>query len=66
MTDKHTTTVVQSRPPCDICGEPAQYDAKTKHGPWGWLCQADFDKLGVGLGLGLGQKLIVTDEGAIA
>ena len=46
-------------PKCDLCqdGTEAVYDAKTKMGPWGYLCQAHFDKYGVGLGLGKGQKL---------
>jgi hypothetical protein len=45
---------------CDICKNiDAQYDAKTIHGPWGYLCQSCFDQIGLGLGLGLGQKLVL-------
>jgi hypothetical protein len=53
---------VDSRPNCDICGQPAEYDAKTIYGSWGYLCQSCFDDIGTGLGLGKGQKLIVKGE----
>jgi hypothetical protein len=29
---------------CDICGEPAKYDAKTRGGPWAYLCQEHYDR----------------------
>jgi len=48
---------------CDYCcQEKAQYDAKTKHGPWAYLCEECFQKIGVGLGLGKGQKLERNNE----
>jgi hypothetical protein len=51
-------TVVSERPPCDICGQEAQYDAKTVQGAWANLCQAHFDQMGIGLGTGKGQRLV--------
>lgn len=49
---------------CDVCMEPFSdvvYDAKTKHGPWAFMCQACFDKIGPKkLGVGLGQKYSTT------
>lgn len=52
-------------PTCDIHritleGEvPALYDAKTLAGPWASLCQACFDRYGIGLGTGLGQRYLL-------
>jgi hypothetical protein len=56
----HTEVKVKEYPPCDICGAPACYDAKSKLGPWGYFCSLHFhtDTWGK-LGLGLGQRLIV-------
>jgi len=58
-----TEVRVPVAPRCDLCRveTPAQYDAKTIHGPWANLCQEHFDEIGVGLGLGKGQRLVVTD-----
>ena len=42
---------------CDFCGKPAEYDARTKMGPWANMCETCYKKQGVGLGLGKGQKL---------
>jgi len=58
------TALVSELPNCDFCmiggvTEPAEYDGKTKQGPWGYMCQQHFDQYGVGLGLGLGQKLVL-------
>lgn len=53
---------------CDICNshgaarKPAQYDGKTKEGPWAFMCEAHFRTYGMGLGLGKGQKLIYTGD----
>ena len=44
-------------PKCQLCDEAAKYDAKTKMGPWGFLCEECFKKHGVGLGVGKGSKL---------
>lgn len=56
-----TSVKVEAKPDCDLCGNgtKADYDAKTKLGPWANMCQAHYDELGVGLGLGLGQKFEV-------
>lgn len=55
-----TEATVERLPACDVCGSgtTAKYDAKTKAGPWGFLCQQCFDKHGIGLGTGKGQRLI--------
>lgn len=46
-------------PQCDFCSEKAIYDAKTKMGPWAYMCEKHF-KINLGkLGNGKGQKLIV-------
>ena len=42
---------------CDMCGDPAKYDAKTPFGPWAYLCEECFVMLGCLLGTGRGQKL---------
>jgi len=55
----HYVTTVPVLPPCDVCGSPAEADAKTVHGPWAYLCSTHFAELGLGLGLGLGQRLTV-------
>lgn len=57
---KVETTKVSEIPNCDFCGEPASYDARTKFGPWGFMCEDDFKTHSTGkLGLGFGQKLEV-------
>lgn len=33
-------------PKCDFCSERAVYDAKTKFGPWGYMCEKHFELLG--------------------
>ena len=48
---------------CQICKwRDALYDAKTKSGRWGFLCEYCFQEHGIGLGLGKGQKLIIEEE----
>lgn len=51
---------------CDVCAlegsiVPAVYDAKTKRGPWAYLCEEHFASHGLGLGLGTGraQRLVL-------
>lgn len=63
--DNMKSTVVEELPDCDYCKqegrtppEKAEYDGKTKHGPWAYMCEEHFNKYGVGLGTGLGQKLV--------
>ena len=47
---------VSEKESCDFCQTIAEYDGKTKMGPWANMCVAHFKKYGVGLGKG--QKLI--------
>lgn len=62
-----TEAVVDRIPPCDLCnhlGEPphpAEYDGKTRMGPWANMCERHFRMYGVGLGMGRGQKLFTED-----
>jgi len=60
-----TAVEVTTVPKCDVCGTEAHYDARTHTGQWGYLCEAHFRTMGVGLGLGKGQRLVVTDTRAI-
>ncbi len=48
---------VAKLPTCQFCSADARYDAKTKMGPWAYMCETHFRVYGVGLGLGKGQKL---------
>lgn len=32
---------------CDMCGDEAVYDGKSKMGPWAYMCQDCFDRNGV-------------------
>lgn len=59
MAKAHTEVEVAELPPCDFCGEPAQYDGKTSSGPWANMCQRHFKVHGIGLGLGRGRRLKV-------
>lgn len=61
MTESHTTAKVARLPRCDFCGKEAEYDFKTKMGPWANGCQEDWEqnRYFTGLGLGMGQKLIL-------
>lgn len=52
-----TETYVEKLPKCDFCPKEAAYDARTKMGPWAYMCEECFKKYGVGLGVGRGQKL---------
>lgn len=58
--EPHTQVEVERIPPCDLCddGTPAAVDGKTIHGPWANMCEAHFERFGIGLGLGRGQRLI--------
>ena len=61
--DDLVEVVVHRHHECNIpgCYKEALYDAKTIHGPWGYLCQEHFDAIGIGLGMGKGQRLIVKE-----
>lgn len=62
-----TTATVESLPACDIHGDhPAAYDARTRTGQWGFLCEAAFREHGVGLGTGKGQRLRLRDDHHLA
>lgn len=63
------TALVDELPDCDICKmegktpEPAEYDAQTIHGRWGYMCEAHYQTHGIKpLGLGIGQKLVLRDS----
>jgi hypothetical protein len=50
-------------PDCQFCAEGnvkrlAKYDAKTKFGPWAYVCESHFNRLCIGIGVGYGQLLI--------
>ena len=49
---------VDNLPPCAFCGELAKYDAKTRRGPWAYMCEYHYFNCGMGLGTGRGQRLI--------
>jgi hypothetical protein len=51
---------LSTRPDCETV--PAYYDGKTVMGPWAYMCESCFQRVGVGLGLGRGQRLVVRDE----
>ena len=58
------STVVDKRPPCDFNaahGE-AHFDAKTRHGPWAFMCLACYKQHGIQLGTGFGQRLYLKGE----
>lgn len=62
----HTEVAVDKLPSCDFCKQnplisyqAAQYDGRTKMGPWAYMCEEHFKQYGVGLGLGKGQKLVL-------
>ena len=47
-------------PKCDLCDKTAEYDARTKSGPWAYLCPDHWSSETYGqLGTGYGQKLMV-------
>jgi len=53
-----TEVYVEKLPKCDFCEEPALYDAKTRMGPWAYMCEEHFKQHGLGrLGTGFGQRL---------
>ena len=56
----HDTVEVLELAICDFdCDKKAQYDGRTKLGPWAYMCQEHFEQHSVGLGLGKGQKLVL-------
>lgn len=59
-----TEVIVSSYPKCDICCQPAHYDAATSGGAWGYFCEVHFNMYCLGLGTGIGQRLIVRERKA--
>ncbi len=61
---------VSELPACQFCGQPAEYDARTKTGPgsiasmrWAYMCKSCWKlRTHQELGTGLGQKLILKDK----
>lgn len=51
--------IMVSLPPCDICGEPAAFDAKIPGAGWGYVCNKHFKQHSCKLGIGFGQALVV-------
>lgn len=50
-------------PPCDICGSPAQYDARLSGVfTWAYVCHTHYEQFGTGLGEGLGQELVLRSK----
>lgn len=48
---------------CDMCEDrPAKYDAKTKHGPWAYMCAMCWrvHRMYSTLGTGMGQRLVLS------
>jgi len=65
MAKEGTIAIVAELPMCDVCklngddSVPAQYDGKTKSGPWANMCVTHFTLHGTGLGTGKGQKFVL-------
>lgn len=58
-----TEVEVPELPSCDFCEDSARYDAKTKLGPWAYLCPIDWkEHTDQQLGTGHGQRLVTSDE----
>lgn len=59
MEENNTVVRVDRIPNCDLCMDPtpAEYDAKSRQGPWGYMCEEHFQRYGIGLGMGRGQRL---------
>lgn len=65
-----TEVKVAVLPLCDLCQfkgvkpvPKAEYDAKTKSGPWANLCEACFERYTWGvLGTGKGQRLVLEED----
>lgn len=59
MIKQHIVTFHPTPESCDVCGADfgkVMYDAKTRNGQWGCLCNNCFRREKGELGLGLGQK----------
>lgn len=60
MSEHVNQVIVTDMPNCDMphCKRQARYDAKTKMGPWAYMCNQHFESYGLKLGVGFGQELI--------
>ncbi len=58
--------VVNKLPKCDFCESSANYDAKTKQGPWANMCLMHWKQRSMfqNLGKGKGQRLILEEKGS--
>jgi len=43
--------IVAEQPKCDFCSSKAEYDGKTRDGPWANMCEYHFRLNGIGLGV---------------
>lgn len=60
-----TEVKVDELPQCDYCHitkTPARYDAKSKSGPWAYMCGTHYNEYGIGLGTGKGQRLVLNES----
>lgn len=57
MTKRGVEVEVDELPRCEMCGAEARYDAATKDGWSGFLCDPCFGLVGLGLGPGRGVRL---------
>lgn len=56
------TDALDKRPTCNMCSHEAIADAKTKMGPWAYLCTIHYLEHADGLGEGRGQYLLCGDD----
>ena len=55
--------ILDERPQCDICGDPAEYDARTMMGILAYLCEYHWHAIGCGkLGTGCGQRIRIGEK----
>jgi len=55
----HKTVEVAVIPDCDLCNQPAAYDARIPGQGWANVCSYHFKLLGCKVGLGNGQQFIL-------
>ncbi len=58
---KGQEVIVERLPKCDFCESDANYDAKTRPGPWANLCEMCWKQYAAStlLGIGIGQRLVL-------
>ena len=60
-----TSVTVAYLPMCDICKDrPAKYDARTRQGPWAYMCAMCYrvNRMYSTLGTGMGQRLVLSEK----